>query len=183
SGTHLISSVSAAWPASPAPSCNPPATALSTPMNQEWAARTTRRIRGSRLGVDEVRAARRETVEAVDRTIAAALEAQPAWAALGVEERAKILRRVAGTLAAHRGELLEVMASETGKTFEQGDPEVSEAIDFALYYAEQAEQLARLEGLEARPRPLTLVTPPWNFPVAIPTGGVLAALVTGSAVI
>ena len=174
---------SPALPAVPGAFRNTPDTDLSTPMNQEWAARITRRIRGSRLGVDEVRAARRETVEAVDRTIAAALEAQPAWAALGVEERAKILRRVAGTLAAHRGELLEVMASETGKTFEQGDPEVSEAIDFALYYAEQAEQLARLEGLEARPRPLTLVTPPWNFPVAIPTGGVLAALVTGSAVI
>ena len=94
-----------------------------------------------------------------------------------------ILRRVAGTMAAHRGELLEVMAAETGKTLEQGDPEVSEAIDFALYYAEQAEELARLGDVTARPRPLTLVTPPWNFPVAIPTGGALAALVTGSAVI
>ena len=174
---------SPALPAVPGAFRNTPDTDLSTPMNQAWAARITHRIRGSRLGVDEVRAARRETVEAVDGTIASALEAQPAWAALGVEKRALLLRRVAGTLAAHRGELLEVMASETGKTFEQGDPEVSEAIDFALYYAEQAEQLARLEGVEARPRPLTLVTPPWNFPVAIPTGGVLAALVTGSAVI
>src|SRR5699024_12317956 len=89
---------SPALPAVPGAFRNPPDTDLSTPMNQEWAARITRRIRGSRLGVDEVRAARRETVEAVDRTIAAALEAQPAWAALGVEERAKILRRVAGTL-------------------------------------------------------------------------------------
>src|SRR5690625_6121295 len=75
------------------------------------------------------------------------------------------------------------MAAESGKTFEQGYPEISEAIDFALYYAEQAEQLDREPGVIFSPRPLTLVTPPWNFPVAIPTGSTLSALVTGSAVI
>ncbi|WP_245822978.1 bifunctional proline dehydrogenase/L-glutamate gamma-semialdehyde dehydrogenase [Brachybacterium avium] len=174
---------SPAVPAVPGNFRNTPDTDLSTPMNQQWAAGITHRIRGSQLGVAEVRAARLKTVEAVDSTISDALAAQPAWEALGVEKRAMILRRAAGTLAAHRGELLEVMASETGKTFEQGDPEVSEAIDFALYYAEQIEQLAGLEDVRARARPLTLVTPPWNFPVAIPTGGVVAALATGSAVI
>ncbi|WP_394214357.1 bifunctional proline dehydrogenase/L-glutamate gamma-semialdehyde dehydrogenase [Brachybacterium vulturis] len=182
-GTTSLELGSPGLPAVPGAFRNTPDTDLSTPMNQEWAAGITHRIRGSQLGVAEARAARLETVEAVDATITGALEAQPAWAALGVEKRAMILRRVAGTLAAHRGELLEVMAAETGKTLEQGDPEVSEAIDFALYYAEQAEQLARLEEVSAQARPLTLVTPPWNFPVAIPTGGVLAALVTGSAVI
>ncbi|WP_245851296.1 bifunctional proline dehydrogenase/L-glutamate gamma-semialdehyde dehydrogenase [Brachybacterium vulturis] len=182
-GTTSLELGSPGLPAVPGAFRNTPDTDLSTPMNQEWAARVTHRIRGSQLGVAEVRAARLETVEAVETTLTSALDAQPAWAALGVEKRAMILRRVAGTLAAHRGELLEVMASETGKTLEQGDPEVSEAIDFALYYAEQAEQLARLEDVSAQARPLTLVTPPWNFPVAIPTGGVLAALVTGSAVI
>ena len=174
---------SPALPAVPGAFRNTPDTDLSTPANQEWAARITHRIRGSELGEAEARAARRESVEEVDATLTAALEAQPAWEALGVEKRATILRRVAGTLAAHRAELLEVMAAETGKTLEQGDPEVSEAIDFALFYAEQAEQLAALEDLRAQARPLTLVTPPWNFPVAIPTGGTLAALVTGSAVI
>ncbi|AXK45241.1 aldehyde dehydrogenase family protein [Brachybacterium saurashtrense] len=174
---------SPAVPAVPGAFRNTPDTDLSTAANQAWAARITHRIRGSELGQAEVRAARLETVEAVDSVLATAVAAQPAWEALGVEKRAMILRRVAGTLAAHRGELLEVMASETGKTLEQGDPEVSEAIDFALYYAEQAEQLARRTDLVGRARPLTLVTPPWNFPVAIPTGGALAALVTGSAVV
>src|SRR5699024_159871 len=94
---------SPALPAVPGALRTPPDTDLATTLIPQWAARITRRIRGSLLGVDEVRAARREAVERVDRTIAAALEAQPAWAALGVEERAKILRRVAGTLAAHRG--------------------------------------------------------------------------------
>ncbi|MGO1200607.1 MAG: proline dehydrogenase family protein, partial [Dermabacteraceae bacterium] len=182
-GTTSLQLGSPALPAVPGSFRNTPDTDLSTPMNQEWAARVTHRIRGSQIGVAEVTAARLETVEAVDATLTDALQAQPAWAALDVERRAMILRRVAGTLAAHRGELLEVMAAETGKTLEQGDPEVSEAIDFALYYAEQAEQLARLGTVSAQARPLTLVTPPWNFPVAIPTGGVLAALVTGSAVI
>ena len=68
-----------------------------------------------------------------------------------VEKRALVLRRVAGTLAAHRAELLEVMAAETGKTLEQGDPEVSEAIDFALFYAEQAERLAAQQDLALAP--------------------------------
>lgn len=162
---------------------NTPDTDLAAAPNQQWAAQITHRIRGSELGLDEIRAARRESVEDVDETISRALAAQPAWATLPVEKRALILRRVAGTLAAHRAELLEVMAAETGKTLEQGDPEVSEAIDFALYYAEQAERLAGQSDLLATARPLTLVTPPWNFPVAIPTGGALAALVTGSCVI
>ena len=174
---------SPALPAVPGAFRNTPDTDLSTAANQEWAARITHRIRGSELGVQEIRAARLESVEEVKATISRALDAQAAWAGLGVEKRAQILRRAAGTLAAHRAELLEVMASETGKTLEQGDPEVSEAIDFALYYAEQAERLAAQGDLVPSPRPLTLVTPPWNFPVAIPTGGTLSALVTGSSVI
>ncbi|WP_114854857.1 bifunctional proline dehydrogenase/L-glutamate gamma-semialdehyde dehydrogenase [Brachybacterium sp. YJGR34] len=174
---------SPALPAVPGAFRNTPDTDLSTPANQEWAAQVTHRIRGSELGRAEAEAARLGTAEAIDGAIARALEARTAWAALGVEKRALVLRRAARVLAAHRAELLEVMASETGKTLEQGDPEVSEAIDFALHYAEQAERLAARGDLRSTPRPLTLVAPPWNFPVAIPTGGALAALVTGSAVI
>ncbi|MBP2384146.1 bifunctional proline dehydrogenase/L-glutamate gamma-semialdehyde dehydrogenase [Brachybacterium sacelli] len=170
-------------PAVPGAFRNTPDTDLSTPANQAWAETITHRIRASTLGEEEVRAARIETVEGVRSMIARAVEAQRAWSALPASRRAQVLRRAAGTLAAHRADLLEVMASETGKTFEQGDPEISEAIDFALYYAEQAEQLDREEDVAFAPRRLTLVTPPWNFPVAIPTGGTLAALVTGSAVI
>ena len=174
---------SGALPAVPGAFRNTPDTDVSTPANQEWAALITRRIRGSELGIEEADAARVEDIDGVQQTITAALEAQASWAALDVGKRALVLRRVARTLAGHRAELLEVMAAETGKTFEQGDPEVSEAIDFALYYAEQAEQLDREPGAKFTARPLTLVTPPWNFPVAIPTGSTLSALVTGSAVI
>ena len=75
------------------------------------------------------------------------------------------------------------MAAETGKTIDQGDPEVSEAVDFAHYYAEPARELDDVDGATFVPSKLTVVTPPWNFPVAIPAGSVLAALAAGSAVV
>ena len=72
----------------------------------------------------------------------------------------------------------------TGKTVAEADPEVSEAIDFARYYAAQAAR-ARRAHRRARVEPLgpVVVAPPWNFPLAIPAGGVLAALAAGNAVI
>src|SRR5690606_12318072 len=61
--------------------------------------------------------------------------------------------------------------------------EVSEAIDFAHYYAESAKRMEAIEGATHRPVGLTVVTPPWNFPVAIPAGSTLSALAAGSPVI
>ncbi|MCU1566745.1 MAG: 1-pyrroline-5-carboxylate dehydrogenase, partial [Pseudarthrobacter sp.] len=106
-----------------------------------------------------------------------------AWGALSGAERAEILHRAGDVLEARRADLLEVMASETGKTIDQGDPEVSEAVDFAHYYAESARKLDAVDGATFVPAKLTVVTPPWNFPVAIPAGSTLAALAAGSAVI
>ena len=125
----------------------------------------------------------------VDAVVAAARAAQPAWAARPAAERAAILRRAADELEARRGELVTVMAAEGGKTIAEADPEVSEAIDFARYYADRATELEPdgghpgTDGARFTPDVLTVVTPPWNFPVAIPTGGVLAALAAGSAVV
>ncbi len=106
-------------------------------------------------------------------------------AARPVAERAEILRQAARELENRRGELVAAMASEGGKTIEQSDPEVSEAIDFARYYASSAEELSgeMSDGARFVPAQLTVITPPWNFPVAIPIGGVLAALAAGSGVI
>ena len=174
---------SSVLPTTPGAFRNTPDTDMSTLANQAWGDEITHRIRGSRVGIAEAEAARLETTEQVDAAIQRALQAQTAWAGHTPGERAQLLREAARHLAARRGELLEVMGAETGKTLAQGDPEVSEAIDFALYYADQIEQLTAREDVTFSPRPLTLVTPPWNFPVAIPTGGVTAALATGSAVI
>ena len=124
----------------------------------------------------------------VDSVVARGRAAQPAWAARPAAERAQLLRRAADQLEARRGELVTQMAAEGGKTIEQADPEVSEAIDFARYYADRALELEpgaslHTDGARFVPNVLTLVTPPWNFPVAIPIGGVLAALAAGSAVV
>ncbi len=122
----------------------------------------------------------------VDEAVARGLGAQKAWLERSPDERAGILRQAARELENRRGELLTVMAAEGGKTIAQSDPEVSEAIDFARYYADSAVDVARglsTDGARFEPSPLVLVTPPWNFPVAIPIGGVLAGLAAGSSVI
>src|SRR5690625_535907 len=124
----------------------------------------------------------------VDDVVARGRAAQPEWAGRSAADRAAILRRAAEELEARRGELITRMAAEGGKTIEQSDPEASEAIDFARYYADRALELdpdasLHTDGARFTPDVLTLVTPPWNFPVAIPIGGVLASLAAGSAVI
>lgn len=122
----------------------------------------------------------------VDGVVATAVTAGITWAQRPAAERAAILREGGRRLESRRGELVSVMAAEGGKTVAEADPEVSEAIDFARYYADQAEALEscqRTEGARFFPHQVTLVTPPWNFPVAIPMGGVVAALAAGSAVV
>lgn len=118
----------------------------------------------------------------VDEAVQKARDLAPAWAQLSGERRAEVLESIADELADARGELLTVMAHEAGKTAEQSDPEISEAIDFAAYYAESARNLDRARS-QFTPHALTVIVPPWNFPVAIPAGGVLAALAAGSAAI
>jgi RHH-type proline utilization regulon transcriptional repressor/proline dehydrogenase/delta 1-pyrroline-5-carboxylate dehydrogenase len=120
----------------------------------------------------------------VERAVTLAQAASRAWAARPATERAAVLRAVAGRLAATRGRAIAVMAHDAAKTVSEGDPEVSEAIDFARYYAQQAERLERhAPGRRFVPHGVVLVASPWNFPLAIPAGGVLAALAAGSAVI
>lgn len=120
---------------------------------------------------------------AIDTLVSKGRSAATKWAQKSPQERAKVLYAVADELAKRRGTLLAVMAREAGKTFAEGDPEVSEAIDFARYYANSGIRLFEVDGAKFEPVRLTLVTPPWNFPVAIPAGSVLAALAAGSAVI
>ncbi|KAB7761703.1 bifunctional proline dehydrogenase/L-glutamate gamma-semialdehyde dehydrogenase [Mycolicibacterium mucogenicum] len=153
------------------------------PGNRLWGRAITERIAASSTGVELVAEHTVSSSDALDGIITDAVTAGAMWAALTGAQRAAVLRRAAATLQGARAELLEVMASECGKTLDQGDPEVSEAIDFANYYAAQAEQLDSVDGAGAVPAGLTVVTPPWNFPVAIPAGSVLAALAAGSPVV
>ncbi|MBL3687846.1 aldehyde dehydrogenase family protein [Leucobacter zeae] len=153
------------------------------PGNRAWGRGIADRMAASTLGEALVAEARIGDGRALDETVARGVAAADAWQALGADARAEILYRAGEKLEERRAELLEVMGSECGKTLDQGDPEVSEAIDFANYYAMLGQQLERVDGAVARPRKLVAVIPPWNFPVAIPAGGTLAALAAGSSVI
>lgn len=162
---------------------NTPDTDPSLPGNRQWGKAITKRIATSTLGDDLVAAHTITEPTALEATIDVAVTASKSWADLGGSGRAAILRKAAILFEQRRGELAEVMASECHKTLDQGDPEVSEAIDFLNYYAELAEHLDTVDGAHARAVRLCVVTPPWNFPVAIPTGSTVAALAAGSAVV
>lgn len=162
---------------------NEPDTDPALAANREWGRRILARVPESRLGIDAVAAARVQDAGSLGSIIATVADRGRAWGELPGAERAEVLHRAGIALAANRDRLIEVMADETGKTIAEADPEVSEAIDFAHYYAERARELDHVQGAVFVPPKLTVVTPPWNFPVAIPAGGVLAALAAGSGVI
>lgn len=162
---------------------NTPDTDPSLPANRNWGRAILERVPSSTLGNASVAAASIKDEATLNTVIQTALDKGKAWGQLSGDERAEILHRAGDVLEARRADLLEVMASETGKTIDQGDPEVSEAVDFAHYYAESARKLEKVDGATFVPAKLTVVTPPWNFPVAIPAGSTLAALAAGSAVV
>lgn len=175
-----------ALPAAPLPRDsfqNTPDTDPSLPANRDWGRAILGRVATSTLGNAAVEAATINDEATLNAVIDTAVAKGKAWGALSGAERAEILHRAGDVLEARRADLLEVMASETGKTIDQGDPEVSEAVDFAHYYAESARKLDDVDGATFVPSKLTVVTPPWNFPVAIPAGSTLAALAAGSAVV
>jgi RHH-type proline utilization regulon transcriptional repressor/proline dehydrogenase/delta 1-pyrroline-5-carboxylate dehydrogenase len=151
--------------------------------HRAWAKGIHGRAKDSRLGVATLEAHTVSEADALDALLESAMGAGAAWGGVPAAERAAVLQRAGDELERRRGELVEVMMSEAGKTVDQADPEVSEAIDFARWYAAHALELEAVDGARFTPAHLTVVAPPWNFPVAIPAGGVLAALAAGSAVV
>jgi RHH-type proline utilization regulon transcriptional repressor/proline dehydrogenase/delta 1-pyrroline-5-carboxylate dehydrogenase len=126
----------------------------------------------------------RQATEAdVDRAVATARGDADGWRKRSPTDRAATLHRVAEELVAARGMLMGAMLAEGGKTLAESDPEVSEAIDFCRFYADSAEFFYALTGLSTSPRGVVVVVSPWNFPLAIPCGGVAAALAAGNNVI
>jgi RHH-type proline utilization regulon transcriptional repressor/proline dehydrogenase/delta 1-pyrroline-5-carboxylate dehydrogenase len=101
-----------------------------------------------------------------------------AWSARPVAERAALLRRAADALEAQMPAFCGLLVKEAFKTLGDCVAEVREAIDFLRYYAQQAE--TELPGHEGRG--VFVCISPWNFPLAIFTGQVVAALVAGNAV-
>ena len=170
-------------PRAPETFANEPDTDPAVRGNRAWSRDVLARAASSELGSATIAAARLGDVEAVRTRVREAAEAGADWGRIPGSDRAEYLDRAGEVLAAFRGRLIEVMVSETGKTLAEADVEVSEAIDFAYYYAARARELADIQGAVFEPVAVTVVTPPWNFPVSIPAGGVLAALAAGSAVL
>ncbi len=105
------------------------------------------------------------------------------WSETSREERARLLRKVGMELDLARGALIAVMRVDADKRPFEADVEVSEAVDFANYYACRCLDDSYEDGVRALPLGVVVVTPPWNFPCAIPCGGILAALAEGNSVI
>jgi RHH-type transcriptional regulator, proline utilization regulon repressor / proline dehydrogenase / delta 1-pyrroline-5-carboxylate dehydrogenase len=117
------------------------------------------------------------------RALDAARAAQAAWAARPPAERRALIDGAAAMLARRRGDLIGAMIVDGAKTVAEADPEVSEAIDFARYYARALGPGDAADGARMEPLGVVLVAPPWNFPLSIPAGGALAALAAGNAVL
>ncbi|MCI4644011.1 MAG: bifunctional proline dehydrogenase/L-glutamate gamma-semialdehyde dehydrogenase PutA, partial [Hyphomonadaceae bacterium] len=131
--------------------------------------------------------------EDVARAAASLAKAQPGWDALGGAERGRHLRAMGERLEADSDRLIALMVRETGKTLQDGIDEVREAVDFCRYYAVQAEQKfaapERLPGpagetnhISLHGRGVFVCISPWNFPLAIFTGQIAAALAAGNTV-
>jgi len=128
----------------------------------------------------------------VEAALDVAASAWPAWRAAPWEERAAILFRAAAILRARRVELTALEVFEAGKPIAEADADVCEAIDFCEYYGREALRLSRgarvgqvpgeANTYSYEPLGIGAVISPWNFPLAIPTGMITAALVTGNAV-
>ncbi|RCJ15959.1 hypothetical protein A6S26_06605 [Nostoc sp. ATCC 43529] len=129
------------------------------------------------------------SVEQAEQAMQAAKAAFPGWRKTPVQERAKILRKAADLMEERRAELSAWMVLEVGKPVKEADGEVSEAIDFCRYYADEMERLDKgviydIPGETNRyiyqPRGIAVVISPWNFPLAIACGMTVAALVSGN---
>ncbi|MFY9142590.1 proline dehydrogenase family protein, partial [Sulfuricurvum sp.] len=105
------------------------------------------------------------------------------WRALDPLSRQKILMKVAHEFRKSRGDLIGIAAAETGKVFNETDVEVSEAIDFCNFYPYSVQEFTALTNTHATGKGVGVIISPWNFPIAIPAGGIAAALASGNTVI
>lgn len=130
----------------------------------------------------------------IDEAVSRARFAQPAWDKSGGAARAIVLRSMGDALEANMDRLMALLALEAGKTFNDAVSEVREAIDFCRYYAELAEReftgpqiltgpVGETNHWQLFGRGVFVCISPWNFPLAIFTGQIAAALAAGNAVL
>ncbi|WP_419320225.1 bifunctional proline dehydrogenase/L-glutamate gamma-semialdehyde dehydrogenase PutA [Caulobacter sp. ErkDOM-E] len=130
----------------------------------------------------------------IDQAFSLARAAQPAWDRSGGAARAKVLRAMGDALEANIDRLIAILSREAGKTLSDGIAEVREAVDFCRYYAVLAEDqfgegellkgpVGETNVLRLAGRGVFVCISPWNFPLAIFTGQIAAALAAGNAVL
>jgi RHH-type proline utilization regulon transcriptional repressor/proline dehydrogenase/delta 1-pyrroline-5-carboxylate dehydrogenase len=142
---------------------------------------------------DVVAEVARTGVAEVDAALAAALEAQERWAATDEAERAAVVFRAAEHLRRSRLELAALEVREVGKSWQDADADVCEAIDVCEYHGRRMLELAQgapvqspageVNRMHYVARGVVAVVAPWNFPLAIPAGMVVPALLAGNAVV
>ncbi|KKI98212.1 L-glutamate gamma-semialdehyde dehydrogenase [Prochlorothrix hollandica] len=129
------------------------------------------------------------SVDQAEAAMTAAKAAFPAWKATPAQDRAAIIRKAGDLMEQRREQLVAWVVLEVGKPIAEADAEVTEAIDFCHYYSAEMERLDQALNLDVvgetdryhyQPRGIALVIAPWNFPIAIPTGMTVAALVSGN---
>ncbi|OYP35742.1 bifunctional proline dehydrogenase/L-glutamate gamma-semialdehyde dehydrogenase [Rhodopirellula sp. MGV] len=123
------------------------------------------------------------TGQDVDDAITIAHEDPDGWRSTTWEHRYGLLRAAAQLMRERRGDLIGSMMLDGGKLITEADPEVSEAIDFTEFYPLTAKEYLQRDNLNCRPRGTVAVISPWNFPLAIPCGGIASALAAGNTVI
>lgn len=131
----------------------------------------------------------------VKNTFEKASQAFISWQRMDVAQRSDILERVADLYEKHAFELIAILVHEAGKTLQDACDELREAIDFCRYYAAQAREEFNQEGilmpgytgemnrLTLHGRGTFVCIAPWNFPLAIFTGQIVAALAAGNCVV
>ncbi|MCG3872276.1 bifunctional proline dehydrogenase/L-glutamate gamma-semialdehyde dehydrogenase PutA [Psychrobacter sp. Ps7] len=132
--------------------------------------------------------------EIAGQAIDAAVAGQSVWQAVSAAKRAEILRKIADLYEENYAELMALCQIEAGKTLQDGIDEIKEAVDFCRFYADEAERLddvvhefTDLAGKQSRQvykaRGTFVCISPWNFPLAIYTGQIVAALAAGNTVV
>ena len=123
------------------------------------------------------------SLEDVQRAVEVARIDASGWANRSIDDRHEILRGAAQNLRERRGDLIGAMVADAGKTVAEADPEISEAIDFCEFYPLTVKAWDEFQSIVTCPRGVVAVITPWNFPLAIPCGGVAASLAAGNTVV
>ena len=119
------------------------------------------------------------TKDVIDDAVRIAKFEQNNWEKTNIEKVKEIMANCAKIMEENRPRLIAAMMRDGGKTISEADPEISEAIDFTRFYTYSAENIDK----DSSALGVVVVAPPWNFPYAIPVGGIVAALVSGNSVI